>query len=88
VDSGRLSRALRDLEHSVNFIEQTLNCPLDELLNDDEAIYASRYPVIEAVEAAVQTGSSSGRREPAPPASARYFWREVKHPAEPRRGHA
>jgi uncharacterized protein YutE (UPF0331/DUF86 family) len=56
VDSERLSRALRDLERSVNFMEQTLNRPLDEFLNDDEAVYALRYAVIEAVEAAVQIG--------------------------------
>jgi uncharacterized protein YutE (UPF0331/DUF86 family) len=72
VNSERLSRALRDLERSVNFIEQILNRSLDEFLNDDEAVYALRYAVIEAVEAAVQTGSSSGRREPARPALARY----------------
>jgi uncharacterized protein YutE (UPF0331/DUF86 family) len=53
-------------------MEQILNRPLDEFLNDDEAVYALRYAVIEAVEAAVQIGSSSGRREPAPPATARY----------------
>jgi hypothetical protein len=40
VDSERLSRALRDLERSVSFIEQILNRPLDEFLNDDEAVYA------------------------------------------------
>ena len=56
MDSERLSRALRDLERSVNFIEQILNRPLDEFLNDDEAVYALRYAVIEAVEAAVQIG--------------------------------
>ncbi len=72
MDSERLSRALRDLERSVNFIEQILNRPLDEFLNDDEAVYALRYAVIEAVEAAVQIGSSSGRRGPARPATARY----------------
>jgi len=72
VDSERLSRALRDLERSVNFIERILNRPLGEFLNDDEAVYALRYAVIEAVETAVQIGSSSGRREPAPPATARY----------------
>jgi uncharacterized protein YutE (UPF0331/DUF86 family) len=56
VDSERLSRALRDLERSVNFMEQILNRPLDEFLNDDEAVYALRYAVIEAVETAVQIG--------------------------------
>ncbi len=56
MDSERLSRALRDLDRSVNFIEQILNRPLDEFLNDDEAVYALRYAVIEAVEAAVQIG--------------------------------
>jgi len=56
VDWERLSRALRDLERSVNFMEQILNHPLDEFLNDDEAVYALRYAVIEAVEAAVQIG--------------------------------
>jgi hypothetical protein len=40
VDSERLSRALRDLERSVNFMEQILNRPLDEFLNDDETVYA------------------------------------------------
>jgi hypothetical protein len=40
VDSERLSRALRDLERSVNFIERILSRPLDEFLNDDEAVYA------------------------------------------------
>ncbi|MFP3198992.1 MAG: hypothetical protein RXR06_03865 [Thermoproteus sp.] len=39
MDSERLSRAL-DLERSVSFIEQILNRPLDEFLNDDEAVYA------------------------------------------------
>jgi hypothetical protein len=39
VDSERLSRAL-DLERSVSFIGQILNRPLDEFLNDDEAVYA------------------------------------------------
>lgn len=72
VDSERLSRALRDLECSVNFIERILNRPLGEFLNDDEVVYALRYAEIDAVETAVQIGSSSGRREPAPPASARY----------------
>lgn len=69
VDSERLSRALRDLEHSVNFIEQILNRPLDEFLNDDEAIYAMRYAVIEAVEAAVQIGLILLRETGARPAS-------------------
>ncbi len=73
MDSERLSRALRDLDRSVNFMEQILNRPLGEFLNDDEAVYALRYAVIEAAEAAVQIGLfSSGRREPAPPATARY----------------
>jgi hypothetical protein len=40
VDSERLSRALRDLERSVNFMGRILNRPLDEFLNDDEAVYA------------------------------------------------
>ena len=56
VDSERLSRALRDLERSVHFIERILSHPLDEFLNDNEALYALRYAVIEAVEAAVQIG--------------------------------
>jgi hypothetical protein len=38
VDSERLSRALRDLERSINFIERILNRPLDEFLNGDEAV--------------------------------------------------
>ncbi len=42
VDSERLSRALRDLERSINFMERILNRPLDEFLNDDEAVYALR----------------------------------------------
>jgi uncharacterized protein YutE (UPF0331/DUF86 family) len=66
VDSGRLSRALRDLERSVNFIEQILNRSLDEFLNDDEAV---RYAVIEAVEAAVQIGLILLRETGARPAS-------------------
>ena len=70
VDLERLSRALRDLERSITFMERILSRPLDEFLNDDEAVYALRYAVIEAVEAAVQIGSS-GRREPAQPALAR-----------------
>jgi hypothetical protein len=69
VDSERLSRALRDLERSVNFIEQILNRPLDEFLNDDEAVYALRYAVIEAVEAAVQIGLILLRETGARPAS-------------------
>ncbi|MEM4651285.1 MAG: hypothetical protein QW086_05600 [Pyrobaculum sp.] len=90
MDSGRLSRALRDLERSVNFIEQILNRPLGEFLNDDEAVYALRYTVIKAVEAAVQIGSSSGRRESAPPASARYSKCSARgeSSAGPRHGHA
>ncbi|MDT7868851.1 MAG: hypothetical protein RQ839_01555 [Thermoproteus sp.] len=40
MDSERLSRALRGLERSVSFIGQILNRPLDEFLNDDEAVYA------------------------------------------------
>jgi uncharacterized protein YutE (UPF0331/DUF86 family) len=69
VDSERLSRALRNLERSVNFIEQILNRPLDEFLNDDEAVYAMRYAVIEAVEAAVQIGLILLRETGARPAS-------------------
>jgi uncharacterized protein YutE (UPF0331/DUF86 family) len=69
VDSERLSRALRDLERSVNFIEQILNRPLDEFLNDHEAVYALRYAVIEAVEAAVQIGLILLRETGARPAS-------------------
>jgi uncharacterized protein YutE (UPF0331/DUF86 family) len=56
VVTERLSRALRDLERSVNFMEHILNRPLDEFLNDDEAVHALRYAVIEAVGAAVQIG--------------------------------
>jgi uridine kinase len=40
VDSESLLRALRDLERSVNFMGRILNRPLDEFLNDDEAVYA------------------------------------------------
>jgi len=69
VDSERLSRALRDLERSVNFIERILSHPLDEFLNDDEAVYALRYAVIEAVEAAVQIGLILLRETGARPAS-------------------
>jgi len=91
VDSERLSRALRDLERSVNFIEQILNRPLDEFLNDDEAVYALRYAVIEAVEAAVQIGLILLRETGARPASygeVFHAWREGNHPAGSRRGHA
>jgi uncharacterized protein YutE (UPF0331/DUF86 family) len=69
VDSERLSRALRDLERSVHFIEQILNHSLDEFLNDDEAVYTLRYAVIEAVEAAVQIGLILLRETGARPAS-------------------
>jgi uncharacterized protein YutE (UPF0331/DUF86 family) len=69
VGSGRLSRALRDLELSVNFIEQNLNRSLDEFLNDDEAVYALRYAVIEAAEPAVQIGLILLRETGARPAS-------------------
>jgi len=69
VDSERLSRTLRDLERSINFMEQILNRPLDEFLNDDEAVYALRYAVIEAVEAAVQIGLILLRETGARPAS-------------------
>jgi len=69
VDSERLSRALRDLERSVKFIEQILNRPLDEFLNDDEAVYALRYAVIEAVEAAVKIGLILLRETGARPSS-------------------
>jgi uncharacterized protein YutE (UPF0331/DUF86 family) len=69
VDLERLSRALRDLERSVNFMEQILNRPLDEFLNDDEAVYALRYAVIAAVEAAVQIGLILLRETGAHPAS-------------------
>jgi uncharacterized protein YutE (UPF0331/DUF86 family) len=69
VDSERLSRVLRDLERSVNFMEQILNRPLDEFLNDDEAVYALRYAVIEAVEVAVQIGLILLRETGARPAS-------------------
>ena len=69
MDSERLSRALRDLERSVYFMEHTLNHPLDEFLNDDEAVYALRYAVIEAVEAAVQIGLILLRETGARPAS-------------------
>ena len=69
MDSERLSRVLRDLERSVNFMEQILNRPLDEFLNDDKAVYALRYAVIEAVEAAVQIGLILLRETGARPAS-------------------
>ena len=69
MDSERLSRALRDLERSVNFIEQILNRPLGEFLNDDKAVYALRYAVIGAVEAAVQIGLILLRETGARPAS-------------------
>jgi hypothetical protein len=69
VNSERLSRALRDLERSANFIEQILNRPLDEFLNDDEAVYALRHAVIEAVETAVQIGLILLRETGARPAS-------------------
>jgi len=69
VDSERLSRVLRDLERSVHFMERILNRPLDEFLNDDEAVYALRYAVIEAAEAAVQIGLIHLRETGARPAS-------------------
>jgi uncharacterized protein YutE (UPF0331/DUF86 family) len=71
VDSERLSRVLRDLERSVHFIERILGRALDEFLNDEEAVYALRYAVIEAVEAAVQIGLPPGDGSP---------------PGQPRRG--
>jgi uncharacterized protein YutE (UPF0331/DUF86 family) len=69
VDLERLSRALRDLERPITFMERILNRPLDEFLNDDEAVYALRYAVIEAVEAAVQIGLILLRETGARPAS-------------------
>ncbi len=69
MDSERLSRALRDLERSVNFMEQILNRPLGEFLNDDVAVYALRYAVIEAAEPAVQIGLILLRETRARPAS-------------------
>ena len=69
MDSERLSRVLRDLERSVHFMERILNRPLDEFLNDDEAVYALRYAVIEAAEAAVQIGLIHLRETGARPAS-------------------
>ena len=89
MDSERLSRALRDLERSVHFIERILSHPLGEFLNDDEAVYALRYAVIEA---AVQIGLILLRETGARPASfGEVFqmpWREGNHPAGSRRGHA
>ena len=69
MDLERLSRALRDLERSITFMERNLSRPLDEFLNDDEAVYALRYAVIEAVEAAVQIGLILLRETGARPAS-------------------
>jgi hypothetical protein len=91
VDSERLSRVLRDLERSVHFIEQILNRPLDEFLNDGETVYALRYAVIEAVEAAVQIGLILLRGTGARPASYGEVFharRKGNHPARPRRGYA
>jgi uncharacterized protein YutE (UPF0331/DUF86 family) len=56
VDRERLERVLRDLERAVKFMERALSRPLDEFVNNDEAVYAVRYAVIESVEAAVQAG--------------------------------
>ena len=69
MDLERLSRASRDLGHSITFMERNLSRPLDEFLNDDEAVYALRYAVIEAVEAAVQIGLILLRETGARPAS-------------------
>ncbi len=92
MDSERLSRALRDLERSVNSVEQILNRPLDEFLNDDEAVYALRCAVVEAAEPAVQIGLILLRETGAPPRQLRRgvpnARRKGNHPAGPRRGYA
>ena len=69
VDRERAERVLWELRRTLRFMERMLERPVDEFVNDDEAVYALRYAVVEFVEAAAQVGLLLARRAGARPGS-------------------
>ena len=56
MDKIRLYKLLAEVTRGIALIEKILEKPLEALLNDDEAVYALKYAVIQVVEAAAQIG--------------------------------
>ncbi len=69
MDSDRAWRILRELRRALGVMERILERPVEEFLEDDEAVYALRYAVVEFVEAAAQLGIVLTRRQGARPGS-------------------